>query len=140
MLKRIIVEASSVDGLVNELGLQRLDLVRMDVEGHEGEILEGAWNTIEKFRPTICMELHVSYLGLKKSIALLAKLMAKGYRIQFAAPRPIDYYPLSSISYTIYPRGDIRRQLIQVFGEPYMHEVIHICLSTNRPSENGDVE
>jgi len=137
MLHRIVVEACSVDELVGELNLKRVDLVRMDVEGHEEEILEGAWNTIERFRPIICMELHVSILGLKKSIDLLARLMARGYKIQFAAPRLIDWHPLSSLTYAIYPRGDVREQLSQVFGKPYMHECIHVCLSVNGPREDG---
>ena len=135
--KIIVVEASSVDELVTELKLKRLDLVRMDVEGHEEAILEGMQSTIEKFKPTICMELHVSILGLKKSITLLANLMSRGYRIHFAAPRLIDHYPLSSLPYAIYPKGGVREQLTQVFGKPYMHEYIHVCLCVSGPRENG---
>jgi FkbM family methyltransferase len=135
--KIIVVDACSVDELVGELNLKRVDLVRMDVEGHEEEILEGAWNTIERFRPIICMELHVSILGLKKSIDLLARLVTRGYRIQFAAPGPVDCYPISSLPYAIYPRGDIREQLTQVFGKPYMQEDIHLCLTVNTPHGNG---
>ena len=138
VLKRIVVEASSVDELVNELGLQKLDLVRMDVEGYEEKILEGMQNTIERFRPIICMELHIPFLGLKRSVALLLRLMAKNYRIEFAAPRLIDHYPFSSLSYAIYPRGNTVQQLIQIFRRPYMHEVIHICLSINE--SNKEVE
>jgi len=135
--KIIVVEASSVDELVRELKLKRLDLVRMDVEGYEEALLEGMQSTIEKFRPTIFMELHISILGPKKSITLLTNLMSRGYRIHFAAPRLIDHYPLSSLPYAIYPRGDVREQLTQVFGKPYMQEDVHLCLSVNGPRENG---
>jgi FkbM family methyltransferase len=112
---KINVKVSSVDELMNELGLQKLDLVRMDVEGHEEEILEGMRSTIKRFRPIIFMELHISCLGLEKSIKLLARLCQRGYRIQFAAPRLIDYYPFSRFTDAIYPRGDIRQQLKQIF-------------------------
>jgi FkbM family methyltransferase len=139
VLERIIIETSSVDKLVKELKIQRLDLIRMDIEGYEEEIFEGAWDTIEKFKPIICMELHVPYLGFKKSIALLIKLMARGYRIQFAAPRQIDHYPLSSFPYAIYPGGNVKQQLIQIFGRPYMHEFIHALLIYRQPYENGHV-
>jgi FkbM family methyltransferase len=125
------VEASSIDDLVSELGLQRLDLVRMDVEGYEEEVIEGMREVIDGFRPVICMELHAGYLGLERSIALLAGLMRKGYRMLFAAPRLLDYYPLSSSPYAVYPKGDARQQLLEVFEKPYMHEVIHVCLSPN---------
>jgi FkbM family methyltransferase len=75
LIGKINVEACTVDELVDELGLRRLDLVRMDVEGHEVEVIQGMRETIERFRPVICMELHVGYLGLERSIALLTGLM-----------------------------------------------------------------
>jgi FkbM family methyltransferase len=131
LIEKINVEAGTVDELVDELGLRRLDLVRMDVEGHEVEMIQGMRETIERFRPVICMELHVSYLGRERSIALLTGLMEKGYRILFAAPRLLYYYPLSSSSYAILPRGDAKQQILWVFEKPYMHEVIHICLSSD---------
>jgi FkbM family methyltransferase len=59
LIGKITVEASTVDELVDELGLRRLDLARMDVEGHEVEVIQGMRETIERFRPVICMELHV---------------------------------------------------------------------------------
>jgi hypothetical protein len=61
----------------------------MDVEGHEFEIIEGGWKTIERFKPDICMELHISILGFGRAVNLLARLMRIGYRIDFAAPRYI---------------------------------------------------
>jgi FkbM family methyltransferase len=135
VVEEIDVEAGTVDDLVSELGLRRLDLVRMDVEGYEEEVIEGMREAIDRFRPVICMELHVCYLGLKRSIALLTGLMKRDYRILFAAPRLLDYYPLSSSPYAIYPRGDARRQLLRVFERPYMREVVHVCLSPNEENE-----
>jgi FkbM family methyltransferase len=131
VVEEIDVEASTIDDLVSELGLRRLDLVRMDVEGYEEEVIEGMREAIDRFRPVICMELHVGYLGLERSIALLAGLMKRGYRMLFAAPRLLDSYPLSSSPYVVYPKGDARRQLLRVFEKPYMREVIHVCLSAD---------
>jgi hypothetical protein len=54
--------------------------------------------------------------------------MKKGYRMLFVAPRLLDYHPLSSSPYAVYPKGDARQQLLEVFEKPYMHEVIHVCL------------
>jgi FkbM family methyltransferase len=93
IVEEIDVETSTVDVLVSELGLRRLDLVRMDLEGYEEEVIRGMREAIDKFRPAICMELHICYFGLERSIALLAGLMKMGYRILFAAPRLFDFYP-----------------------------------------------
>ncbi len=69
------------------------------------------------------------YTGFQKAVNLLARLMGIGYRIEFAAPRLIDNYPLSSAKYVVRPRGSAKQQLLQIFSKPYMREVIHICLS-----------
>lgn len=44
------------DELVEELGLTRLDLVKIDVEAHEVYVLRGLMRSLEKFRPCIVME------------------------------------------------------------------------------------
>lgn len=44
------------DRVVEELGLDRIDLVKIDVEGHELYALNGLMRTLEKFHPCIVME------------------------------------------------------------------------------------
>jgi len=41
---------------IDDLGLNRADLIKLDVEGMELEVLEGAIKTIEKFRPVLHIE------------------------------------------------------------------------------------
>lgn len=45
------VPLTTVDKIVSELGLQRVDFIKMDVEGAESEALAGARETISKFQP-----------------------------------------------------------------------------------------
>ena len=45
------VEMTTLDILVKQLGLKRLDLVKIDVEGFELDILKGAIETIKTFNP-----------------------------------------------------------------------------------------
>jgi FkbM family methyltransferase len=44
---------------VDSLGLTRLDLLKLDIEGMEGEALDGARETIERCRPMIYAEIDV---------------------------------------------------------------------------------
>lgn len=41
---------------IDDLGLDRLDLLMLDIEGHELQALLGAKLTIEKYMPVICLE------------------------------------------------------------------------------------
>jgi FkbM family methyltransferase len=52
----VAVEVRRLDDLFNESGLERLDLVKIDVQGFEMQVLEGMTALIEKFRPAILFE------------------------------------------------------------------------------------
>lgn len=44
------------DDIVDELGLERIDLLKIDVESHEAFVLKGLEQSIKRFRPLIIME------------------------------------------------------------------------------------
>ena len=52
------VRAVTVDELVSELGLERVDLLEMDIEGAERHALAGARETIRRFAPEIAVCIH----------------------------------------------------------------------------------
>jgi len=52
----ITVPLRSIDSIVANVGLERLDLLKIDVEGHEASVFEGAFSTIKKMRPTLIFE------------------------------------------------------------------------------------
>jgi FkbM family methyltransferase len=60
---RIEVEQRRLDALAAERGLDRLDLLKIDVEGYEWPVLEGAEATIARFRPQVVFEHNANYLG-----------------------------------------------------------------------------
>lgn len=51
----IRVPLTTIDHLVSELGLERVDFVKMDIEGAEKQALAGARNTIAKFKPRMAI-------------------------------------------------------------------------------------
>ena len=51
----ITVECRRLDGVIDELGA-RPDFIKIDVEGFEDAVLEGAGNTLQKFRPHLVLE------------------------------------------------------------------------------------
>lgn len=52
------VDLSTIDSFVQFLGLQRVDFIKIDVEGNEFAVLRGAMQTIKKFNPLIFMEFN----------------------------------------------------------------------------------
>jgi FkbM family methyltransferase len=52
------VEVQTLDQIVEGQGLTRLDLLKIDTEGFEPQVLEGARATIERHRPVIYLELN----------------------------------------------------------------------------------
>jgi FkbM family methyltransferase len=52
------VDTVTVDQLVDELHLERVDLVKIDVEGFELDVLEGASATVATHRPVLVVELN----------------------------------------------------------------------------------
>jgi len=50
------VRGRPIDSVVTELGLQRLDVMKADVEGAELAVLRGATHTLERFHPKLILE------------------------------------------------------------------------------------
>ena len=73
------VDALRLDDWCAEENLNKLDLLKLDVEGHEPQILLGAEKTIQRFRPKIFLEAHETHLqthghSLKKLRQMLADM------------------------------------------------------------------
>jgi len=59
------VNGVTLDRLVEGLGLQRLDWIKIDVEGTECEVLEGARQVLHRFRPILLVEVHGTWERLR---------------------------------------------------------------------------
>ena len=56
------VRVMTLDNFVKRLRLEKVDFLRMDVEGYEVKILKGGINTLESFRPKIFVEIHPEFM------------------------------------------------------------------------------
>lgn len=59
------VEVNTFDYFVEKKGLLNVDLVKIDVEMHESEVISGMKSSIEKFKPTIIVEVLSDIIGEK---------------------------------------------------------------------------
>lgn len=56
LIRKETVHASTLDRFVRENAIERLDAMKLDVEGEEGGLLEGARSVLEQMRPSILFE------------------------------------------------------------------------------------
>lgn len=83
------VPARSIDTLVNEIGVQRLDFIKIDIEGHEWQALQGAAETIARFDPVIRIEFNawcqIAYSISPKDFAIW---LAQTFRNVYLVKKP----------------------------------------------------
>jgi FkbM family methyltransferase len=72
------VSLVSVDGYVQRAGLQKLDFVKIDVEGAEDRVIRGMTRTLQNLRPDILLEIHRTDGAESEA---LGRLRAAGYRL-----------------------------------------------------------
>ena len=86
----IKVPLKRLDTFLEEMKLDKLDFVRMDIEGYEMNLFEGSWNAIKKFKPMIQMEFHDNLFDIEEKIKFFERLKKEGYEIKYFIPRALD--------------------------------------------------
>jgi FkbM family methyltransferase len=80
------VDCVSLDDFVSRRQI-KLDLIKMDVEGAEGSVLDGALRTLTQFHPILIIELHdVGDYPRRHPVPI--RLQALGYTIEWLDERP----------------------------------------------------
>jgi FkbM family methyltransferase len=59
--EEVPVAVDTMDGLVSRMGLDRLDFIKIDVEGGELHVLHGGEGTIKEFRPALLVEIEARH-------------------------------------------------------------------------------
>lgn len=83
------VLCAPLDVLVNLAGLERVDLIKIDVEGSEFQVLDGARETLKRDRPALILEYNsitAQYFDGRSAADLHQLVRDLGYQITFLAP------------------------------------------------------
>jgi len=53
---KLMVEINTLDNILQSFSVNKVNMMKIDVNGHEYQVLEGARNTLKNYKPTILME------------------------------------------------------------------------------------
>jgi FkbM family methyltransferase len=80
------VKAITLDAYIKENNIEKVDFIKIDVEGFESNVLNGAPETIKKYKPILFVEVVDDYLKTKGSSAgaLIQQIRSFGYDVKNA--------------------------------------------------------
>ncbi|TWT97964.1 hypothetical protein Pla108_21190 [Botrimarina colliarenosi] len=84
------IPTRSIDAYIAENALDRLDVIKIDVDGPELEVLDGAMQALERHHPAICVETHSREL----TQAVVARLASLGYATRVEEPPKHEHRPI----------------------------------------------
>lgn len=67
---QINVPIRTLDEAFPSLGLDRVDFIKIDVEGFELDVFEGATETLQRFKPRVVLEMNHFCLNMFRRISL----------------------------------------------------------------------
>ena len=78
----LVVKAETIDGVVQRLGLNRVDYIKMDIEGGERHALAGARQTVAEFGPKMALCIYHRDDDPEVVPAMVSEI-SSDYRIRF---------------------------------------------------------
>lgn len=96
----ISVPVVSLDEFVSEHSIPRIDFIKIDVEGFELEVLEGAWLSIQQFRPILIFEYSVENILAQNGKIEEALSRISGYNYKLSTKEGVtDLETILSLNY-----------------------------------------
>ena len=81
-VRKMDVPVMTLDALVEKEQVEHVDLVRMDLEGHEIQVLRGMIETIRRDRPWICLEYHAPVISVQDRHDFVSTLESMDYELK----------------------------------------------------------
>jgi len=93
--EEVIVPTLPLDDVVEIVDISRVDIIKIDVEGAEHYVIEGATKTIERHRPILLIEFH----GKEQWKEVARTLATLGYEIIVLHKYPFCEYCWNTVAY-----------------------------------------
>jgi len=128
-IKVITIPIKKIDSFLDENPQEKIDTIRMDIEGYEFHAFQGMRKIIEQFKPMLIIEFHKIFLGDSITRDFLLELKKSGYETKYFIPRQLDNAKIGSIK-------DVKRfgieKLLQKLDDKLLPGVFTLFLSNSR--------
>ena len=104
-----VAKFTDLDTYVNKKNLPRVDYIKLDIEGAELDMLQGAAKTIARWKPKMAVSAYHKLEDLW-TLALYIKSIRPDYEFQFR------HYKIDCTDYTL---TDAHREILKYFGLSY---------------------
>jgi len=97
---------------LDDLELDRVGVIKIDVEGAEAIVIDGAWATIERLRPTFVMEFSqemTERVSARSPEEHLQRFVDRGYSISIIDRATYEADPVGSVGELLDDWGDVLR-------------------------------
>lgn len=111
------VGAVSLDDFCDEEEIKRLDLIKIDTDGHEFEVLKGARKIITKFRPAIVFEVGL-YLIEENNISF-SKYMKFFHSLDYSLFTSGNFREIDEENYCKYIPSKWTVDILALYGPPH---------------------
>lgn len=121
--QRIRCKIETGDDIVSKLGMPRIDFMKIDVEGHEVDVIQGFSRTLDAqgLRPSVIQfEYGVTYIPARRSLSDMYDLLQPhGYSIGRIYPKRVDFkrYELRDEHFRMGNYLAVRNDIVDVFLE-----------------------
>lgn len=102
--KEIAVHTDLLDNVFAGTGLRRLDLVKIDVEGHEVEVVKGGEQTLRQLQPMVLIEIEQRHHGSEPIAGIWHFIEGLGYTGCYLNRQTLAFDPLDTFSVELHQR------------------------------------
>lgn len=94
--EQVKVHMETLDNYVSRHNIDRIDLVKLDVDGFEGKVIRGAMSVLARFKPILIMEVAPAWVEMRgdKIQEVLNSIEKMGYKFY----KEIDFSPITNLS------------------------------------------